>query len=501
MKTSFTSVPASRLTKFILIGWVTLILACISIAVYAQGAADSAIGQGKKHVFATDTALLNFPKTVERYYQAKAFRLSWVEKGHWNAKTAIAMMLLDCVRQFGLDPQDYHPNELLYSRLALLEQYPDSLSEVGRRAFDEFLTDAVITMINHLHYGKFNPFYSASEIDNGNLPHFNADFKLFMIIDAKDFYTELVKVQPAILEYVNLQKNMQLVLGQYILDSYEYPQANVRKMAINMERLRWLSSAKGNRIQVNIPSYQLKLTTGDTVNNFKVIVGNPENPTQTFESTLTRFTAAPDWKVPAEIFVAEILPNALKDISYLKKNRYSIYDNQLKHIKINRRRLKKISQNPAVYMARQSPIDENTLGSIRFRIDDQPSGTLYDHSGKNIFNTKERASSKGCLQIENPERLAKLLLVADGSEGKIKVLERALKDYQYKNFYLKNPVPIAVTYLTCEMIDSRLIIYKDIYQKDAELESKLFGEQAIRLADRRTNQRSIKKNNVKIFRR
>ena len=501
MKTSLTSVPSSKLIKTIAIGWVILALVHLSVSVLAQNQTTQFIADGTKIRLDASKAMLNFPKTVERYYQTKGFELSWVQKGRKHANTEIAMMLLDCVKQFGLDPHDYHPNELLYSRLALLEQYPDSISQVERTVFDEFLTDAVITMMNHLHYGKFNPFYSTSEIDNGNLPHFNADFKLFRIIDVEDFYAQLVKVQPASPEYANLQKNMQLVLGQYILDSYEYPQANVRKMAINMERLRWLTYTEANHIQVNIPSYQLKLTTGDTVNNFKVIVGNPGNPTQTFESKLTRFTAAPDWKVPAGLFVAEILPAALKDISYLKKNRYSIYDNQHKHIKINRRRLNKISQNPAVYMARQSPIDENTLGSIRFRIDDQPDGTLYDHSGKNVFNYKERASSKGCLQIENPERLAKLLLVADGSGEKIKVLERTLKDYQYKNFYLKNPVPIAVTYLTCEMIDGMLVIYKDIYQKDTELESRLFGEQDIRLAERKTNQKSIRKNNVKTFRR
>jgi len=501
MKTFYKSLSLQRPARLIVIGWIVLFLALSSCVVYAQSPVNQFIADGTKIRLDASKALLNFPKTVERYYQTKGFRLSWVEKGQNNANTETAMMLLDCVRQFGLNPADYHPKELLYSKLKVLTEQPDSLIEGERTIFDLLLTDAVITMMNHLHYGKFNPNYSKQEIDNGNLPHFNADFTLFRIIDVKDFYSALINVQPRNHEYEDLQKNMQLVLGQYILDSYEYPQTNVRKMAINMERLRWLLPMKGNHIQVNIPSYQLKLIVGDSLSTFKVIVGNSTNPTQTFESTLSRFTIAPEWKVPAEQFVAEILPAALKNLNYLADNRYSIYDDQHKHVKINNRKLTKISKNPAAYHARQSPSEDNTLGKILFRIEDHPEGTLYDHREKKAFNAKERATSKGCLQLENPEILAQFLLNADGAGDQLTVLESALKNYQYKNFYLKKPVPFAITYLTCEIIDSRLMIYKDIYQKDAELESKLFGELPIILVNDNPGKRDIRKNNVKTFRR
>lgn len=501
MKPFFTPIFLQKFNKLIFIGWIILVLMHLSFSLFAQKPVIQLIAEGTKNKLDASKAMLNFPKTVERYYQTKGFKLSWLEKGQKNANTETAMMLLDCVRQFGLDPQDYHPNELLYSKLKIFDESPDSLAEIERTAFDLLLTDAMITMMNHLHYGKFNPFYSKREIDNGNLSHFNADFVLFRIIDVEDFYSALVKVQPTILAYSDLQKNMQLVLGQYILDSYDYPEANVRKMAINMERLRWLSPTKGNQIQVNIPSYQLKLTIGDTLSLFKVVVGNPRNPTPTFQSTLTRFTVAPEWKVPAELFVAEILPAALKNFNYLAENNYWIYDNQHKRIKINRRILVKISKNPAAYHARQSPSDDNTLGKILFRMDDQPNGTLFDHREKKVFKSKERAITKGCLQIENSELLAESLLRADRSGNQVMVLENAIKNYKYKNFYLKKPVPIAITYLTCEMIDSRLVIYKDIYQKDAELESKLFSQNLSLLVKDKPSKREIRKNDVKTFRR
>jgi len=489
MKTSFTKLPASKLTKFILILWIIFVLAHITFSVFAQNQSDRSNSAGTKLQLDAGKALLNFPKTVERYYQTKGFKLSWVEKGHHNPNTETAMRFLDCIRQFGLNPIDYHPNELLYSELKLLIENSDSVGEGQRTNFDMLLTDAIITAMNQLHYGKFNPYYSQTEIDNGYLPHFNADFVLFRIIDAQDFYAAFLKVQPSNTEYSALQKNMQLVLGQYILDSYEYPQANVRKMAINMERLRWVSATKGNFINVNIPSFQLKVSINDSVRTFRAIVGSPDSPTKSFESTLTRITAAPALKVPAELFVAVILPAAIKDLTYLDQNHYSIFDHQHQRININKRKLAKISKNPGAYTARQSPDDDNTLGNILFRIDDQPDGAIYDHRESKSFSTKERATSNGRIKIEKAEQLAKILLIADGSQEMVPVLENALAGYHYKNFYLKKPIPISVTYLTCEMIDGRLIIYKDIYQKDAELERKVFGELPSAIARRKSIKR------------
>lgn len=487
MKTSITPLYSKRFTRFIIIGWMALALALISFSVFAQIPKQQSDAGEKTIRLNATTIPLNFPKTVERYYQTKSFKLSWVDKVQKNANTEVAMMLLDCIKQFGLNPADYHPNELLYSKLKALHESPDSLADSERTVFDILLTDAVITMMNHLHYGKFNPTYSKERVDNGNLGQLNADFLLFRTIDSPDFYSSLIEVQPTSPEYLALQKNMQLVLGQYILDSYEYPQANVRKMAINMERLRWEASRNENHIQLNIPSFQLKLNVGSSISLFKVIVGNEGNPTQTLESTLSRFTAAPELKVPAELFVAEILPKALRDIRYLQDNHYSIFDNQLKRLKINHRRLIRVSQNPAAYSARQAPSEDNTLGNILFRIDDHPDATLYDHRDGNVFNNKERAFSKGRLQLENPKLFAKTLLIADGSSDQVAILESALKEYQYKNFYLKKPFTIAVTYLTCEMIDSILVIYKDIYQRDPELENKIFGKPSVRLAKAKLN--------------
>jgi murein L,D-transpeptidase YcbB/YkuD len=54
-------------------------------------------------------------------------------------------------------------------------------------------------------------------------------------------------------------------------------------------------------------------------------------------------------------------------------------------------------------------------------------------------------------------------------------MQKAVRDYKTQNFVLKTPVPIKVTYLTCEVKEGVLITYKDIYDLDKSLEMALYN--------------------------
>lgn len=101
MKNSATTLSSNSLTRLILIGCIIIAQAQVSLSVFAQNPSDKVIAQLTRTVLDASSARLNFPKTVDRYYKAKNDRLAWVEKGQINENTQTAMMLLDCVRQFG----------------------------------------------------------------------------------------------------------------------------------------------------------------------------------------------------------------------------------------------------------------------------------------------------------------------------------------------------------------------------------------------------------------
>ena len=88
---------------------------------------------------------------------------------------------------------------------------------------------------------------------------------------------------------------------------------------------------------------------------------------------------------------------------------------------------------------------------------------------------KAQAITDGTIKIENGRKLAALLLENDKNAARIKEMQTALNAGQMKNFMLQTPVPLRITYITCEMKDGVLVTYPDVYNKDKKLEMALYN--------------------------
>ena len=185
-------------------------------------------------------ASLYYPLSVQRFYKQNGYKLAWIASDTIKTHVWDAMLLLDCVRQYGLNHEDYHPEQLLYPDLHQLIQQ----NKKGKAAavYDIFLTDAIIRFINDLHYGKLNPVYNTAKIDRGL--YFSAYKTLITALNTINFVNVINGTQPKSKLYFNLQDHMRLLVGQRSGDCYTIPQALIRKMAINMERLRWINTTR-----------------------------------------------------------------------------------------------------------------------------------------------------------------------------------------------------------------------------------------------------------------
>ena len=484
--------------KIVFIFWMVWILLLISFNLLAQRPSIVFTKEGQKFgsVISEQTKLqliacrdmLNYPKTVERFYSTRAYRLAWVEMDQHSSQIAQAMMILDCVAQFGLNRSDFHPEALIYKQIEVLSEEPGMLSSGERAIFDVLLTDAMITFMNHLHYGKFNTILTRSKIDEG-AGDMKAEISLSGLMGVKDFYNEIGNVQPVSEEYDELQRYMHLVRGQYLEDSYEFPEQSVRKMTINMERLRWLSTVQTPNVVINIPAFTAKVKLKNITQKYKVVVGKPSSPTPILESSITHFTVAPEWKVPHKIFINEILPKAIKRVDYLDDNHYTIYDAKGKYTEPTSQKLHFILKHPQNYFARQSSGCDNALGKIVFRFPNTYDVYLHDTPQPELFLLPKRGISHGCIRIEQVEKLAALLLLQDGSASKIPVMRKSILSYQTKTFIFKTAVPVKLVYLTCEMIDGQLVIYHDIYAQDFGLELAMYGSEKLLASDLRIRQK------------
>ncbi len=418
---------------------------------------------------------LNYPGTVTRFYGLKGYQAVWIKPQQGFGKTWQAMLLLDCVLQYGLSHGDYHPTLLIYDKLHELLEFPEKSTASEKARFEIILTDALVTMINHLHFGKLNPTFPADRIDNGQTGDFHAEAALSDAMGQENFMTAIADVQPHSKLYRNMQDHMRLLAGERQADCYEIPPEVIRKMAINLERMRWYYTDEKTYIQINIPSFTLIFKQPDTVYKFKVIVGKPDSPTPMLQSTINYFTTAPEWKVPKTIFIKEILPKATRDTAYLDNNHYAIYDKKGKYVAPSPAAIARVKQNPAKYYARQSSGCDNALGLIVFRFQNIYDVFLHDTPQQELFGNEQRAFSHSCIRVEHAEKLAGLLLRNDGAAAKLPSMRQALEIYQTKNFMLKKPVPILITYLTCEVRQGLLIDYKDVYDLDKSLEAAMYN--------------------------
>lgn len=464
----------------ILVNLVFLLGAVSAVKCQEAKSQQAILAEMKKSTFGIE---LCYPNSVKRFYKANGFNYAWIKPKDKAGQTWTGMLLLDCVLQFGLNHNDYHPEKLSYDSLRTMINEPEKVSEVAKAQYDLLLTDALITFMNHLHYGKLNPEVSSAKIDGGGLKGFSAESELIGALKGKDFMLTLLSVQPKTKEYVQLQSYMRLIKGQYVDDCYEVPETEARKIAINMERLRWANINGFNYIHINIPSYSVKLHEKDTTYDFKAIVGKAETQTPVLSSSVTQITTGPDRKVPQHVFTQTLLPQAIKNSDFFEHNHYEIYDIKGKHIAINSYRIRQINSNPAHYFARQSNACDNSLGALVFQFSNKFNIYLHDSPNQALFERDLRALSHGCIRVQQAERLAELLLKYDGSESKIPLMQKSVNAYQKRNFILRNPVPVKITYLTCEIQEGLPVFYKDIYHLDETLENQLYGMSEPSLAD------------------
>ncbi|WP_432708904.1 L,D-transpeptidase family protein [Pedobacter sp.] len=422
-----------------------------------------------------EMAKLNYPKSVGRFYSKANYEPSWINTTSGIEDTREAIAMLSCVVKYGLSPADYHPKDLNSSTMNVILASPSTVTPEQKARFDMLMTDALISFINNLHYGKLNPVYTRTIIDNNEVPGFSANSILTLALNQQEFVGIVLSAQPQAKEYVLLQNYMKDLKGQYIDDCLEAPEAMVRKLAINMERLRWAAINQDVYVHVNIPSYNLKLNTPATSYQFNVIVGKPTSPTPELQSLITYFETAPDWKVPSSIFIKEMLPKAIKNPAYLDNNHLSIYDSKGNYVQGTKANLAIVKKNPSRYYMRQSAGCDNSLGLVIFRFKNPFSIFLHDTPNQQMFDRKVRALSHGCIRVQQAEKLGTIFLELDGQNNKIASFHQGITQVAAKTFKLKKPIPIKITYLTCEIGVNGIVEYNDVYNRDRALELALFG--------------------------
>jgi len=108
---------------------------------------------------------------------------------------------------------------------------------------------------------------------------------------------------------------------------------------------------------------------------------------------------------------------------------------------------------------------DNSLGIVKFDIEDPFSIYMHDTNHKELFGRDKRFLSHGCIRLEKPYDLATILLENQQQVGNF-VSQRFNKNLQPVSLKLKETIPVFISYLTVDINENNeLVFYDNIYHK------------------------------------
>ena len=199
----------------------------------------------------------------------------------------------------------------------------------------------------------------------------------------------------------------------------------------NMEMWRWEPRDLGaQRIEVNVPDFTMRLMDGDNeILSSKVIVGKPDTPTPIFSNEVKYILVNPVWRVPQSIIRKEMMPKLAADPDYLTRHGF---------------RVKQVGKELEVD---QPPGEGNALGRILFMFPNEHAVYLHDTPSRGLFATARRAYSHGCVRVEQPMRLAEVLM-GGAEKGWSADRVESLVGSNERTLFLPKPIPIHIEYFT-----------------------------------------------------
>lgn len=266
------------------------------------------------------------------------------------------------------------------------------------------------------------------------------------------------------------------------------PGKDVERIILSMERWRWMPRELGAMyVWDNIPEFQTRVVKGETViHQEKIIVGKTNTPTPSFSAKMQFVIFHPDWGVPDSIKIKEILPYLRRpaqdsffgfgggaDTRVLQRHNLKVTMNGRP---VDASQVDWNAVDVRQFQFTQPPGGTNVLGVVKFRFPNRHDVYMHDTPQRELFQTKVRTYSHGCVRVHNPQRLAEVILAEEGMTPS--QVEGLIKGGAKTEVTLKNQIPVHVTYMTAvASADGKVETFSDIYGHDNRLQLALSGKQ------------------------
>jgi murein L,D-transpeptidase YcbB/YkuD len=262
-----------------------------------------------------------------------------------------------------------------------------------------------------------------------------------------------------------------------------------KRMSIlaNMEKWRWMPDDLGGFYVWNsIPEQITRVfDKGRQVLKEKIVVGKRSTPTPVFSAKMRFVIFHPEWNVPNGIKTKELWPR-LRRVSgggFFGGNGSAVLRAYGLRAFLNGREV-----DPDMidwshtdirrYQFTQPPGRKNVLGIVKFRFPNKHDVYMHDTPQRHLFASRKRAFSHGCMRVQNPVRLAEVVLAHDKGWSAARVRELAAeRAFKPDEIALTEQIPVHTTYFTLT-VDKNGALQKhpDIYGLDRDIIRALKGK-------------------------
>ncbi len=414
-------------------------------------------------------------KTLDRFYRSRNYRHAWSNSYGLTESGWIVLGKLKLVYEHGLDPADF--------------PLPKHTGTKPTHLDDIRISFSLIRYAEQVQAGRLSPNMIVAEVD---LKPVHPDLLALLnsVVKSKDPSELMEKLPPKHKQYKLLKKKLAAVRenqhllvrtsasmgGHLLLAAKNKLDALQSRLIANMERWRWLPRELGNRhIWINLPTYKVEI-----INNGKPefvtrgIIGRKDAPTPLITSKIKNIIVNPFWHLPASVVARDILPKLGSDpVAYLKSRSIKVLRRGGRIVDPAGIDWAKIT-NPRTYRFRQSPGPKNALGRMKILFPNSHAIYLHDTNEPELFSSKQRALSHGCVRLSDPVEFADAIAGYDNhleSQMPGTLIGKRERWLKYKAH-----MPVHLVYFTAQIDRTgKLVTYPDIYHYDDKI-TRLFKQ-------------------------
>ncbi len=337
------------------------------------------------------------------------------------------------------------------------------------------LSLAALRYARHARGGRVEPTALTDFLDR-KPPVFDPRSVLEQIATAAEPDQYLRQLQPRHVEFERLRQ-------RYLLarDLTDRPKGGgpteAERLLANMEQWRWMPSELGAfHIWVNIPEQLVRVVrNNEVIHTERVIIGKLDSQTPVFSDEMEQVIFNPLWGVPDSIKTNEILPGLRRGGGILAKQNLKI---QLRGKDINPATIDWSRTDIRNFHVFQPPGSGNVLGVVKFWLPNKHAVYLHDTPSKNLFKSTARTFSHGCVRVQDPVRLAEVILAEDRGMSADRVRALTGKGSPENNAVnLSRRIPVHMTYFTMRAEPSgEVATFKDVYGHEERIRLGLEGK-------------------------